>query len=117
MWLTTRSGGLKVILERLATEGVPQTRADRGAARFFGQRHRGYAVERIRWHALARRWLTQVIFSLSYNRQAALPWGASRWSHPMCRGSGAQPRSTGPGRRPCESRQGVVLQAIPGLAA
>ena len=43
MWLTTRSGGLKVILERLATEGVPQTRADRGAARFFGQRHRDYA--------------------------------------------------------------------------
>src|ERR1700746_695503 len=37
------SGGLKVILERLATEGVPQTRADRGAARFFGQRHRDYA--------------------------------------------------------------------------
>src|SRR5271156_5153693 len=30
-------------LERLATEGVPQTRADRGAARFFGQRHRDYA--------------------------------------------------------------------------
>jgi hypothetical protein len=74
-------------------------------------------VERIRWHALASRWLTQVIFSLSYNRQAALPWGASGWSHPMRRGSGAQPRSTGQGRGPCESRHGVVLQAIPGLAA
>src|ERR1700758_5106026 len=74
-------------------------------------------VERIRWHALASRWLTQVIFSLSYNRQAALPWGASGWSHPMRRGSGAQPRSTGQGRGPCESRHGVVLQAMPGLAA
>jgi hypothetical protein len=52
MWLTTRSGGLKVILERLATEGVPQTRADRGAARFFGQRHRDYvssASDGMRW--------------------------------------------------------------------
>src|ERR1700757_3675613 len=117
MWLTTRSGGLKVILERLATEGVPQTRADRGAARFFGQRHRDYASSASDGIALASRWLTQVIFSLSYNRQAALPWGASGWSHPMRRGSGAQPRSTGQGRGPCESRHGVVLQAMPGLAA
>src|SRR6201995_716224 len=87
MWLTTRSGGLKVILERLATEGVPQTRADRGAARFFGQRHRDYASS------------------------------VSGWSHPMRGGSEAQPRSTGQGQGPCESRHGVVLQAIPGLAA
>src|ERR1700751_119712 len=32
-------------------------------------------------------------------------------------GSEAQPRSTGQGQGPCESRHGVVLQAIPGLAA
>ena len=43
MWLTTRSGGLKVILERLATEGVPQTRADCGAACFFANVARDYA--------------------------------------------------------------------------
>src|ERR1700738_3445255 len=47
--MTARNGAndwlwrLKLILERLATEGVPQTRADRGAARFFGQRRRDYA--------------------------------------------------------------------------
>src|ERR1700758_4743282 len=87
MRLTTRFDGLKVILERIATEGVPQTRAGRGAAGCFGHRHRDYAST------------------------------VSGRSHPMRGGSEAQPRSTGQGQGPCESRHGVVLQAIPGLAA
>jgi hypothetical protein len=114
--------------ETVFTERTKATGAAQGPALVFKFRRIRTQNSRstIRSHARTRnvsqvrpasRGLTQVIFSLSCNRQAALPWGASGWSHPMRRGSGAQPRSTGQGRGPCESRHGVVLQAIPGLAA
>src|SRR5271154_1484295 len=67
-------------------------------------------VERLRWHALASRLLPPLIFSLYYNGRAALRGGAAVGAHLRGRGRGAQPRSTGQGRGPCESRHGVVLQ-------